>query len=90
MMMIPVNFSATEADSATLTVKYTTYDPKAKQESRIYTQTYSVTTNFVMGNAYAINLEFSNDAKQITFSVEEVEDWNDPEHDANENKVKEE
>ena len=56
MMMIPVNFGATEADSATLTVKYTTYDPKAEQESRIYTQTYSVTTNFVMGNAYAINL----------------------------------
>ena len=87
MMMIPVNFGA---EPATLTVKYTTHDPKADQESRIYTQTYEVKTNFVMGNAYAINLEFSNDAKQITFSVEKVEDWNDPEHDANENKVKEE
>lgn len=72
LMMIPV--TATN-HKATLTVKYTTYDPVAKQESREYELTYNVTNDFAMGSAYAIKLAFSNDAIPISFSVEVDPTW---------------
>lgn len=85
LMMIPVDFSKEEGegenktypDAATLTVVYTTSYMAGEQqmESIEYTKTFPVTTNFVMGKAYAIALDFiqatNNDIK---FSVS-VENW---------------
>lgn len=72
LMLIPVT---AEEHQATLTVKYTTYDPNAKQESSTYSQTYNVTNDFAMGTAYAIKLKFENDAKTIVFDVEVDPTW---------------
>lgn len=73
LMMIPVE--ATD-HNAELYVQYTTYDPVAKQESRVYDATYTVTNDFVMGYAYAITLQFSTAADLITFDVD-VDKWED-------------
>jgi hypothetical protein len=83
MMMIPVS---AEQHAATLTVKYTTYDSVAGQESSIYTQTYNITQNFEMGTAYAINLKFENEAKKIVFDVT-VDPWNTKEVEVQKNEV---
>ena len=61
LMMIP-----TDAD-ATLTVKYTTI--YAGSESNLITKSFTITDSFVEGNAYAFQLDFTNDAKEITFTV---------------------
>ena len=66
LMMIPVTAAK---HAATLTVKYTTYDSVANQESREYEIKYNVENDFNIGSAYAINLNFSNDAKPIQFTV---------------------
>lgn len=71
MMMIPVDATTHQA---VLTVEYTTFDATANMESRVYTQEYNVATNFEMGKAYAIQLDFVNDATAINFKVT-VEDW---------------
>lgn len=71
MMMIPVNATT---HKAVLTVEYTTFDATANMESRVYTQKYNVTTDFVMGKAYAIQLDFVNDATAINFNVT-VDEW---------------
>ena len=71
MMMIPVDATT---HNAVLTVAYTTFDATANMESRVYTQTYNVTNDFVMGKAYAIQLDFVNDATVINFNVI-VDDW---------------
>lgn len=72
VMMLPTD-AATH--KAVLTVEYTTFDAKANLESRVYTQTYDVTNDFDMGKAYAIVLEFKNDATTINFSVKVDPDW---------------
>ena len=74
LMMIPVDAAAHKAK---LTVKYTTYDPNAKQESSVYTQTFDVATDFKMGTAYAITLAFQNDAEVIAFDVTVDPTWGD-------------
>ncbi len=53
LMMIPVNFAAT---NATLTVKYTAL--YGGVESAIKTVTHPISTNFERGNAYAITIGF--------------------------------
>ena len=66
LMMIP-----TDAD-ATLTVKYTTIYEGS--ESKLITKTFTVANEFVQGKAYAIQLDFNNDATAITFTVS-VAEW---------------
>ena len=70
LMMIPTTFSETAA--ATLTVKYTTFYEDT--ESTVNTVEVPVTTDFVQGKAYSINLVFSKDADAIEFNVT-VEPW---------------
>lgn len=66
LMMIPVNFSTT---NATLTVKYTAL--YGGVESAIKTVTHPISTNFEIGNAYAITIEFGYDSDNIiSFSCE--------------------
>ena len=72
LMMIPVD---ADDHNAKLEVKYTTYDSNADQESRVYTLTYDVKTDFEMGKAYAIELGFKNDATAIEFSVKVDPTW---------------
>ena len=74
LMMIPVNAAA---HKATLTVVYyTSYEAGDKtMESIDYTKEFEISTDFVMGKAYAINLEFLQDLNnEINFSVE-VGEW---------------
>lgn len=74
LMMIPVN----AADhAATLTVVYNTsyMVGEKKMESADYTKEFEIETDFAMGNAYAINLEFQQALdNEIKFSVSVV-DW---------------
>ena len=66
LMMIPVNFAAT---NATLTVKYTAL--YGGVESAVKTVTHPISTNFERGNAYAITIGFGYDpSKIITFDCE--------------------
>lgn len=66
LMMIPVDFSKT---NATLTVKYTAL--YGGVESAIKTVTHPISTNFEIGNAYAITIEFGYDSDNIiSFSCE--------------------
>ena len=74
LMMIPVNAAA---HKATLTVVYyTSYEAGDKtMESIDYTKEFDISTDFVMGSAYAINLEFVQDLNnEINFSVS-VDEW---------------
>ena len=79
LMMIPVNFTSQAAE---LYVEYTTV--YQGEESTINKAYFDVNTNFVQGKAYAINLEFSKDAKPIEFTVT-VEDWKESTKDADGN-----
>ena len=72
LMMIPTDCSA-EGAAATLTVVYSTY--AGGIESRDYTKTFDVETDFQAGKAYAIALEFVQaENNEIKFSVS-VDDW---------------
>lgn len=74
LMMIPVN----AADhAATLKVVYNTsyMVGEKKMESADYTKEFEIKTDFVMGKAYAINLEFQQALdNEIKFSVS-VDEW---------------
>ena len=78
LMMIPTDFSVKNEEdkytnTATLTVVYSTY--AGGIESRDYTKTFPVNTNFEAGKAYAIALEFVQaENNEIKFSVS-VDDW---------------
>ena len=78
LMMIPTDFSVKNEEdkytnTATLTVIYSTY--AGGIESRDYTKTFPVNTNFEAGKAYAIALEFVQaENNEIKFSVS-VDDW---------------
>lgn len=84
LMMIPVNFAAT---NATLTVKYTAL--YGGVESAVKTVTHPISTDFQIGKAYAITIEFGYDpSKIITFDcaldtdpdgdgVADPDGWND-------------
>ena len=84
LMMIPVNFAAT---NATLTVKYTAL--YGGVESAVKTVTHPISTDFQIGKAYAITIEFGYDpSKIITFNckldtdpdgdgVADPDGWND-------------
>ena len=83
LMMIPTDFSkktgegdsAVYTETATLTVKYTTYYRAGKLESAEYTKTFKVNTNFEAGKAYSINLDFIQATNnEIKFTVD-VTDW---------------
>lgn len=66
LMMIPVDFSKT---NATLTVKYTAL--YGGVESAVKTVTHPISTDFQIGKAYAITIEFGYDpSKIITFDCE--------------------
>ena len=66
LMMIPTT------EDVTLYVKYTTF--YEGQESTPIEKTLTVTQDFVMGKAYAIELAFSHTQTPITFTVT-VSDW---------------
>ena len=76
LMMIPVNATA---HKATLTVVYyTSYKAGDKtMESIDYTKEFEISTDFAMGKAYAINLEFVQAVdNEINFSVV-VDGWDE-------------
>ncbi len=70
LMMIPTNFTDSPA---TLKIVYTTI--YADQESDKITKEIELNNNFVQGNAYSINIDFSPVLDPIKFSVT-VTDWN--------------
>ena len=74
LMMIPIN---DEVHAATLKVVYNTsyMVGETKMESIPYTKEFTIATDFEMGKAYAINLEFVQDLNnKINFSVS-VDGW---------------
>ena len=73
LMVIPTNMVS---NPATLVVKYSVVS--AGTESSVMTKELEIAQDFVMGNAYTINLEFALDPKnQIKFSVDSVEGWSE-------------
>ena len=74
LMMIPTTFSSTK--TAALTIKYKiTYAGATSSEIE---KTVYVSTDFLKGNAYAINLTLSRDeSNAISFDVDTVSGWTD-------------
>lgn len=70
LMMIPTNFTDSPA---TLKIVYTTI--YADQESDLITKEITLNNNFIQGNAYSLNIDFSPVLDPIKFSVT-VTDWN--------------